>query len=311
MRLFPTLLLATIASVVSASRADTAPPVRKLILIAGKPSHPPGMHEFNAGVQLIHKCLTGISGLETRFILNGWPEDESVFQGADAVVFYMDGGRRHELVQENGRRLKLVDAMTRQGVGIGCMHYGVEVIRDQAGVQFQKWIGGHYEHMFSCNPIWEPDFTSFPKHPISRGVKPFSISDEWYFNMRFIRNLPGDRAAQVDGMKFVPILVAAPSDEVRGGPYVYPKGPYDHIRDNTGRSEAMLWAVERKDGGRGFGFTGGHFHANWGNDNYRKVVLNALLWIARVPVPDGGVASTVSRQDLAAHLDPKKPRQKK
>jgi len=311
MRLFPTLLLATIASVVSASRADTAPPVRKLILIAGKPSHPPGMHEFNAGVQLIHKCLTGVSGLETRFILNGWPEDESVFQGADAVVFYMDGGRRHELVQENGRRLKLVDAMTRQGVGIGCMHYGVEVIRDQAGVQFQKWIGGHYEHMFSCNPIWEPDFTSFPKHPISRGVKPFSISDEWYFNMRFIRNLPGDRAAQVDGMKFVPILVAAPSDEVRGGPYVYPKGPYDHIRDNTGRSEAMLWAVERKDGGRGFGFTGGHFHANWGNDNYRKVVLNALLWIARVPVPDGGVASTVSRQDLAAHLDPKKPRQKK
>jgi len=311
MKHLPVVLLAAMAGVMVTSRTTAAPPVRKLILIAGKPSHPPGMHEFNAGVQLIHQCLKGVDSLDTRFVLNGWPEDESIFKGADAVVFYMDGGRRHELVQENGRRLKLVDEWTRRGMGIGCMHYGVEVIRDQAGVQFQKWIGGHYEHMFSCNPIWEPDFKTFPEHPISRGVKPFSISDEWYFNMRFIGNLPGNRAAQARGTKFVPILVATPSDEVRGGPYVYPKGPYDHIQDNTGRSEAMLWAVERRDGGRGFGFTGGHFHKNWGHDDYRRVVLNSLLWVAGAQVPDGGVNSSVSQQDLAANLDPKTPRRKK
>lgn len=300
-----------IAMILTSAASESLEAAKKLVIMAGKPSHPPRMHEFNAGVQLLEKCLKGVDGLDVHISLNGWPRDESVFKGADAVVFYMDGGRRHEVVQENGRRLKMVDEWTRQGVGIGCMHYGVEVIRDQAGVQFQKWIGGHYDHMFSCNPIWEPEFQAFPEHPISRGVKPFSIKDEWYFNMRFVGDIAGDRAAAVDGMKFVPILVAAPSDDVRDGPYVYPRGPYDHIQDNRGRAEAMLWAVERKDGGRGFGFTGGHFHDNWGNDNYRKVVLNSLLWVAKVDVPQGGVSSKVTKADLDANLDPKTPRRKK
>ena len=35
------------------------------------------------------------------------PRTRSFFDGADAVVFYMDGGGKHELVQEEGRRLKL------------------------------------------------------------------------------------------------------------------------------------------------------------------------------------------------------------
>src|SRR5678815_3286816 len=82
------------------------------------------------------------------------------------------------------------------------------------------------------------------------------------------------------------------SDAVRKGTYVYPKGPYDHIIAASGRDETMLWVFERKGGGRGFGFTGGHTHANWGNDNQRKVVLNALLWIAKVEVPRYGVQST-------------------
>ncbi len=64
--------------------------------------------------------------------------------------------------------MKLVNEWTSKGVGIGCMHYGVEVVADQAGKEFKNWIGGHYEHMFSCNPIWEPAFASFPDHPITR-----------------------------------------------------------------------------------------------------------------------------------------------
>ncbi len=86
-------------------------------------------------------------------------------------------------------------------------------------------------------------------------------------------------------MSFVPILVASPDDKVRNGPYVYPKGPYEHIQQAKGRAEAMMWAVERSDGGRGFGFTGGHFHDNWGNANYRKVVLNGMVWLAKGNVP--------------------------
>ncbi len=75
-------------------------------------------------------------------------------------------------------------------------------------------------------------------------------------NMRFVDDIPGNQPADVDNLKFTPILVASPSDDVRDGPYVYPAGPYDHIVANSGRAEAMMWAVERTDGGRGFGFTG-------------------------------------------------------
>lgn len=278
---------------------------RRLVLVAGKPSHPPRMHEFNAGVQLLAKCLKKVANLKTDFVLNGWPADEQIFANADAIVFYMDGGGGHVLVQENGRRLKMADEWARRGVGIGCMHYGVEVVASQAGAEFKRWIGGHYEHMFSCNPIWEPKFADFPQHPIARGVLPFQLKDEWYFNMRFAGDIDGNQTAQLPGLKFQPILVAAPPDAVRDGPYVYPPGPYAHIQSAKGRSEAMMWAVERADGGRGWGFTGGHFHDNWSNASFRKVVLNSLVWLAGVDVPASGVESEVTDNDLNANLDPK------
>src|SRR3954469_11124725 len=83
--------------------ADSQP--KKLVLVAGKPSHPPRMHEFNAGVQLLAKVLANTPGLKVDFVLNGWPTDETIFNDADAVVFYMDGGPKHEVVQDNGSRL--------------------------------------------------------------------------------------------------------------------------------------------------------------------------------------------------------------
>src|SRR5579871_5478563 len=181
---------------------------RRLVLMAGRPSHPPRMHEFNAGVQLLSKCLRDCPLVKVDVLLNGWPKDESVFEKVDAVIFYMDGRLGHEAVQENGRRQALIDDWVKSGVGIGCMHYAVEVDPNKGGPEFKRWIGGHYEHMFSCNPIWEPEFTSFPDHPITRGVQPFKVKDEWYFNMRFVDDLPGFKAANTNAGKFQPILVA-------------------------------------------------------------------------------------------------------
>ena len=68
----------------------------------------------------------------------------------------------------------------------------------------------------------------------------------------------------------------------------------------------MMWGVERAGGGRGFGFTGGHFHVNWAHDDFRKVVLNALLWLTKVDVPAGGFDSAkVTDEELLENLDPK------
>jgi type 1 glutamine amidotransferase len=88
-------------------------------------------------------------------------------------------------------------------------------------------------------------------------------------------------------------------------------GPHSgnpHVRKAVaeGLPQTVAWAFERPDGGRGFGFTGGHFHKNWGDDNQRKVVLNAILWTAKAAVPADGVTSKVTAEELEANLDPEK-----
>jgi len=273
-------------------RADDSKP-KKLVLIAGSISHGPGDHEFNAGVKLLDKCLKDVKGLEVKVVNNGYPKDDSILDDADGILCYADGGDGHPLIRD--KRLEKIGKLMDKGVGLMCAHYGVEVPKDLGGAEFQKWIGGYYETNFSCNPMWTPEFKEFPKHAICNGVKPFAVRDEWYIHMRF--------RDKMDGV--TPLLSADPGEKVRKGPYVYPKGPYKHIEATTG-PEHTMWCTERKDGGRGVGFTGGHFHKNWGDDNYRKIVLNALLWICKIDVPKDGVESKVTDEELKANLDPKK-----
>jgi hypothetical protein len=305
-RLTRLLLVALVTGfvIVPPARAATADGKKKLVIIAGKPSHPPRMHEFRAGSLLLQKCLADVSGLAVEVHDNGWVKDDKAFDDADAVVIYADGGPGHPAIQ--GDHLERIMALANKGVGIGFMHYGVEVPADKGGPQFQRLVGGYYEDHFSCNPIWDPKFEQLPDHPITRGVKPFTARDEWYFNMRFASEFgAGNVPATKDGIKFWPILVATPSDAVRKGPYVYPPGPYQHIVAASGRPETMMWALQRADGGRGFGFTGAHFHDNWGNDDFRKTVLNALVWVTGAEVPAGGVESRVTKELLDQNLDPK------
>ena len=120
------------------------------------------------------------------------------FAGAAAIVVYSDGGGGHPFLQ--GDRLKTIGALMDKGVGLACIHYAVEPTKEKGETEFLDWIGGAFEIHWSVNPHWDADFKTFPKHPITQGVKPFKMRDEWYFNMRFR-----------DGMKGVtPILTAVP-----------------------------------------------------------------------------------------------------
>jgi hypothetical protein len=286
-------------------RAD-AQAARRIVLIAGRPSHPPGMHEFRAGSMLLQKALGGVRGVAVEVYTNGWPtktadgaivDDNTPLETADAVLIYADGGKGHPAIQ--GDRMKIIDAVAARGAGLGLAHYGVEVPVGVPGDAMHRWIGGFYETRYSVNPMWKPEFTKLPTHPVTRGVGPFATHDEWYFSMRWTP----DAAMKA---RITPILVSTPSDAVRKGPYVSPPGPYDHIVAESGKAETMMWVYERPNGGRGFGFTGGHTHANWGDVNQRRVVLNALLWIAKVDVPAAGVVDAITPGDLTTNLDDKK-----
>ena len=277
--------------------AHSAAADKKLVLIAGTPSHGPGDHEHRAGCLLLQKCLNNVPGLQVVVVTNGWPKDLQIFDGADAVAIYCDGGGGHPFIQ--GDRLKVIGDLAKKGVGVGCLHYGVEVPKEKGGPEFLQWIGGYFETFWSVNPHWDADFKELPTHPITHGVKPFKIRDEWYYHMRFPENMKNVTA----------ILTAVPPDSTRGRPGANdPHGGNPEVQKHQGKPEHVMWAVERPDGGRGFGFTGGHFHKNWGNDDFRKTALNALLWIAKVEVPKDGVASTVTPDELAANLDPKPAR---
>jgi type 1 glutamine amidotransferase len=287
-------VVAFLAQLLSSSFASVfAADTTKIVLVAGRPSHGPGDHEFNAGCKLLAKTLAAYPGVEPVFVEGGWPKDESVFDSARAIVFFMDGGGGHPMIQ--GDHLEKLQKLVDLGVGLVCLHYAVEVPKGQPGDKFLAWLGGYYESGFSTNPHWTAEIDSFPTHPITRGVKPFSVRDEWYFNIRFRPEMKG----------VTPLLVAKPDDKTRQGVSASPRGPYQHIVAAKGREEVLAWAVERPDGGRSFGFTGAHAHKNWGDPNFRKLVLNAILWTANLEVPPNGLETTVTEDDLKQNLDPK------
>lgn len=261
----------------------------KIVFIAGKKSHPSGQHEFNAGAILLARALNEQSGLpvEVAVVHDGWPQDDAVFDGAAAVVIYSDGNASHPA---NGHEEKMEELLAA-GVGLMCMHYAVEVPKGEQGERFKRWIGGHYESGFSTNPHWTAEVEIKEGHPIGRGVPGFSANDEWYYNMRF-----------ADPKTAADILTGVPTRE-RINRYIHwtPDG-----ERGLGKRQTMMWAVERADGGRGVGFTGGHWHRNWAVDDFRRLVLNAILWTAKVEVPEGGVVSeAVTEAQLNENLDPK------
>lgn len=269
---------------------------RKILLLAGEPSHGYGAHDHWAGCNLLAQSLNN-SGLpiEAQVYRSGWPRDAKAFDGVDCVVMYGDGGGGHMVTAH----LKELDALAKRGVGIVCLHYAVEAPKGPTGDKFLEWIGGYFEADWSVNPHWTAHFNDLPEHQITRGVKPFEINDEWYYHMRFR-----------DEMRNVtPILTALPPAETLSRPDGSHSGnPAVRAAIKRGEPQHVAWAVVRDDGGRGFGFTGGHVHWNWSDPNFRKLVLNAIVWSAGVEVPPEGVSDQPKTlADLEANPDEEIP----
>ena len=253
----------------------------KIVLIAGKDSHGTSAHNWGDGVDLLSHALTKESALniETAIHKGGWPTDPSIFNNAASVVILSDGGGRHPI----NKRLIEFDALAEKGVGLVCVHYAVEVPKGAPGDMLKKWLGGYFEVFWSINPHWTADFKTLPNHPITRGVKPFSLKDEWYYHMKFRDNMEG----------VTPILSALPpADTLKRGDGPHSNNP--HVRKSVlerKEKQHVGWASESSNGQRGFGITGAHHHKSWDNDDFRTCVLNAIVWTAKIEVPKNGVKS--------------------
>jgi type 1 glutamine amidotransferase len=261
---------------------------KRVLLVAGRPSHGPGDHEFFAGSAIMMDLLKQNPDVFPIMARDGWPKNEKLLETADCIVLYMDGGGGHPAIRPE--RMALIQKQLDRGAGWVNIHYAVEYPvksggRDVAG-PVTSWMGGFYERDYSINPHWDADIRSLPKNPITRGVKPFTLRDEWYYGMRWVDEMKG----------VTPILQAVPPDETRRT---------KHTQSRKGQIETMAWAFERKDGGRAFGFTGAHFHRNWADENFRRVVVNAILWCAKEEVPEGGAKVAFDPAHLNKNLDRK------
>lgn len=271
------------------AQADT----RRIVFLPGRQSHGWTGHAYAADCKLLARILKeNVSGVEPVVLEGGWPANLDVLNGVAAIVVACDG---NSLLGAESN-WKALDALAQQGVGIAFIHYSLDAGRDK-GRYLLDWIGGYYEQHWSVNPSWDAEFKMLPAHPITRGVRPFRLHDEWYYHMRFRPELSG----------VTPILTAVPPDRTRRGP----DGPHSGnptVRSRLGLPEHVAWACERPNGGRGFGCTGGHTHWVYAHDDFRKLMLNAICWIARIDVPAEGVPTpTPTAEQMEVNLQGERP----
>jgi Trehalose utilisation len=264
--------------------------VKKIVFVADTAPHGArGNHEFLAGAIYLARTINANYpyAYAVVYTKNKWPRD---LKHADTIIVLLNHG---------GSAVNpAVKEATARGANFMAIHYGVEVNKGDQGNHYLKWMGGYFETFWSVNPWWTPEFKELPRHEVTRGVKPFAVNDEWYYHMRFVEGRKG----------VTPILSAVPplktvqgegkKSSARGG------NPAVWEAVSAGQKQVMAWAYERPDGGRGFGFTGLHKHANLGNDDFRKLLLNAVAWVSKLPVPENGVPSKpLNRGDLEKLID--------
>jgi type 1 glutamine amidotransferase len=261
---------------------------KKVVLIAGKKSHGPGEHEYLKSVQLLKVMLDkapNLKGISTEIHANGWPSDPATLDDADVIFMYADGtdfGLANDplFVDDHWR---VIEKQMKRGCGLVVMHYST-FAPSAYSQAFMEWVGGYFDYESgkpgaSGKEAWYSAITTETAllkpvaHPVARGLAPFKLHEELYYKIHFLEN----------DKRLKPVITAGLS--------------------GVETEQTVAWAVERKYGGRGFGFTGGHFYTNWQEPNYRKLLLNAIVWAAGGKVPaDGIVSQFYTDEQIQAHL---------
>ena len=146
------------------------------------------------------------------------------------------------------------------GAGLVCLHQASTVPVDDVKIPLVEWLGAKRNGMVdrTTEPVSLKAET--PSHPVCRGMNAFTYKDEFYPTLIFNK----------DAKHIVPILRAKLPKEA----------PVDHI---------LAWGFERPNGGRSFGFTGGHYLETLNQPQIKKMILNAICWTSGLIVPSEGV----------------------
>jgi type 1 glutamine amidotransferase len=256
----------------------------KIVFLAGPKDHgAPGRHEYEKDLRELAWLLEHATNLEhlhieTDVYVGKAPRDLSLLEDADLIVLHSSGdwlpNETHVLFQQaaqhDGRTydqettayVNAFNRMVQQNtIGMAIFHYTMWVDNWVARRHFDNWFGGNWFPMLSQNPVdtWSVSLLA-PEHQILRGVNTWTFREEMYSRY------------------FLPYNPRR-TDLLQGTPQKDRNGP-----------QVISFAHERPDGGRGFVYGGLDFHDNMHlHADLRRFLLNALVWAAGRPVPQGGV----------------------
>jgi hypothetical protein len=256
------------------------PTLAKVVLVAGDmgTGHGPGQHEHFAGCALFMRMLRQTPGVWPVMVRDGWPKDPAAtFKDAKAVVFYMDGGGKQTTIAHAAE----IDKLAAAGVGIVHVHqvvdYPANFVEHAA-----RWVGGAYGPKTGSRGHWDGAFDAFPAHAVTRGVTPWTVNDG------FIQNL-----TWVEGAEGITPILRTRNPKAKAGLYA------------NANDDVVCWTYDRPDGGRSFAMTGGDMHKHWGHEGMRRLLINGILWTAKVEVPEGGAPVALDPADLMQNMDRK------
>lgn len=254
-------------------------PVKRVLLIGqGPDNHPWSTHEYMAGMRILAQCLQPVRGIQT-IVVNAnepWKEGPELLDGADGAVLFVSQGAKW--LQQNAARYAAFQRLAKRGGGLVVLHWGM-------GCREAKYIDGFVKLFGGCHGGPDRRYkivnvtteVAGGSHPIVRGVKPVRVREEFYYTLKFVK--PNDGITP---------LIRVPIE---------------------GKRHTVAWAWQRPDGGRSFGFSGGHYHSNWKHESYRRLMTQAVLWTIRTPLPESGLPLRISEKTLKQPR-PKPARQK-
>ncbi len=245
-----------------------AAPVKRVLLLAqGPDGHPVATHEYVAGLQILKCCLDRAPGVQATLVKadEPWPAGPELIDQADGVVLYLSEGAKW--FQQDLKRLAALQRLANRGGGCGVIHWGMGCKEARHIAAFVPIFGGcHGGPDRQYKVLTARPEVALPEHPINTRVVPAAIEEEFYYRLKF----------------------AGPAESVR---------PLLRV-DMDGAPQTVGWAWERPDGGRAFGFSGGHFHRNWGQPFYRRFVAQGVLWTLKLPIPPEGLDVEVAANAL-------------
>jgi type 1 glutamine amidotransferase len=266
------ILAMTLASMLFCQTAPSSEPARDtppktIVFLGGVKTHGPGAHEHLKGVQFLKQCIETAKNtprVKTQIYLDSWPKDPAELDDAATIVLMWEGWDKHLVSRRNPEKVKKLDELMKRGVGLVCMH-AATAVEDDVERYYLDWVGGNKKINYSLHPMAHDVELALaaPQHPVCRGVRPMQfVAEEFYCKILF----------RPDDKRVTPVVTAM----------LPPEHP---------EKQVVGWACERLDAGRAFACTGPHYHDSFRNEDFCRLVLNAILWTAKIEVPEGGVQS--------------------